>query len=210
VNDSGTPNFNSPRKAMKEPLPDISALMIPTKEGGPKAVLANAITALRYDPAWWDVLAFNEFTLYPTTKKPAPWQKDAGRNWSDYDDSRCADWLQHAGILVNSKVAAKAVQVVGKENSFHLVKDFLTQLQWDNEPRLDTWLVQYLGSEDTPFSRAIGARWLRSRYPNWTACDAETSNASRPFLLLAPITSASPTVGAQKRAPHLHLRSINQ
>jgi putative DNA primase/helicase len=156
-------DFSPPaRKKTPEALADISALMIRTKEGHPKALLANAITALRYDPAWWDVLAFNEFSLYVVTKKPAPWKKEPGRNWTDYDDSMCADWLQHAGILVNSKVAGEAVQTVARENSFHPVKDYLTALEWDGTPRLDGWLVSYLGAEDTPFVRASGARWLIS------------------------------------------------
>lgn len=86
-------NFSGTKPS--EPLPDISALMIRTKEGNAKALLANAITLLRYDPAWWDVLAFNEFSLYTTTKKPAPWQKVAGANWTDNDDSLTANWLQH-------------------------------------------------------------------------------------------------------------------
>jgi Predicted P-loop ATPase and inactivated derivatives len=96
--------------------PDISVMLIRTKDDTPKACLANAIAALRYHPAWVGVLAFNEFSLYTTTKKPAPWQKVAGNNWTDYDDSMCADWLQHAGILVSSKVAGEAAQAVAKEN----------------------------------------------------------------------------------------------
>jgi predicted P-loop ATPase len=155
-------DFSAPRKKMTEALPDISALMIRNQEGSPKALLANAITALRYDPAWWGVLAFNEFSLYVVTKKSAPWKKEAGRNWTDYDDSMCADWLQHAGILVSSKVAGEAVQTVARENSFHPVKDYLTGLEWDGTGRLDQWLVSYLGAEDTPFVRASGARWLIS------------------------------------------------
>lgn len=136
--------------------------MILTGDGKPKACLANAITALRYDPAWWGVLAFNEFSLYTVTKKPAPWQQSAGVNWTDYDDSRAADWLQHIGIMVSSKVAAEAAQTVAKENRFHPVRDYLQGITWDGQNRLDTWLSTYLGTDENPFTRAIGARWLIS------------------------------------------------
>jgi len=33
---------------------------------------------------------------------------------------------------------------------------------WDEVPRTDTWLIHYLGCEDTPFIRAVGSRWLIS------------------------------------------------
>lgn len=152
--------FGNPKAS--EPVPDVSVLMIQTGDGKPKACLANAITALRYDPAWWGVLAFNEFSLYTVTKKPAPWQQSAGANWTDYDDSRAAEWLQHIGIMVSSKVAAEAAQTVAKENRFHPVRDYLQGITWDGRNRLDTWLLTYLGTDDTPFTRAVGARWLIS------------------------------------------------
>jgi hypothetical protein len=38
----------------------------------PKAILANAITALRQAPAWDGVLGFNEFSLGTVMLNPAP------------------------------------------------------------------------------------------------------------------------------------------
>jgi putative DNA primase/helicase len=117
---------------------DLSPLLIATKEGTPRAVLANAITMLRYHPEWNGVLAFNEFSLRVVNKKGLPWSEQTGRNWADCDDSLCADWLQHNGVLVNSKVAGEAAQTVAHENGFHPVRDYLTGLCWDGKPRLDS------------------------------------------------------------------------
>ena len=138
-----------------------------TKDGGtgaPKAVLANAIHALRFCPEWLGVLAYNEFSMHATTQKPALWQtQDAvGANWTDYEDSRTCEWLQHEGIHVNSKVAAEAVQTVAKENIFHPVRNYLQGLNWDGRQRIDDWLIRYFGAEDTPFVRAVSSRWLIS------------------------------------------------
>jgi len=33
---------------------------------------------------------------------------------------------------------------------------------WDGMPRLEQWVIVYLGAEDTPLSRAIGSRWMIS------------------------------------------------
>jgi predicted P-loop ATPase len=32
--------------------------------------------------------------------------------------------------------------------------------QWDGKARLDTWLIDYCGVEDTPYARAVAAKWL--------------------------------------------------
>jgi putative DNA primase/helicase len=141
---------------------DVLKRLIRNKEGNPRAILANALHMLRHHPLWLGVLAYNRFSLYPVTKNSAPWQDSGGMNWTDNDDSLAAEWLQHAGVLVNSKVAAEAVQTVARENPFHPVQDYLNGLKWDGEPRMDQWLITYLGAESTPFTRAIGARWLIS------------------------------------------------
>jgi predicted P-loop ATPase len=39
---------------------------------------------------------------------------------------------------------------------FNPVNDFLDGLTWDGKARLGTWLMDYLGAEDTPLNRAIG------------------------------------------------------
>jgi predicted P-loop ATPase len=128
-----------------------------------KSLLANALALLRESPEWAGVLAYNEFTLYVTTKKPAPWQKVPGGNWSDYDDTRTTEWLQrHEVPIANTALTAEAVQCVAKDNSFHPVRDYFNGLTWDQAPRLTDWLSKYLGAFDSEFLRAIGPRWMIS------------------------------------------------
>jgi hypothetical protein len=43
-----------------------------------------------------------------------------------------------------------------KENEFDPVADYLNALVWDEKPRLDRWLIDYLGSEDTELNREFG------------------------------------------------------
>lgn len=49
----------------------------------------------------------------------------------------------------------EAANYVCLENTFHPVRDYLAQMQWDGVKRLDTWLSRYLGAEDTELNRAI-------------------------------------------------------
>ena len=42
------------------------------------------------------------------------------------------------------------------ENMHHPVRDYLAALTWDRQPRVERWLVDYLGADDTPLNHAIG------------------------------------------------------
>jgi putative DNA primase/helicase len=54
------------------------------------------------------------------------------------------------------------VQTVAERNKYHPVKDYLNSLVWDGTPRLDEWLIRYVGAEDTEYTRAVGPRWMIS------------------------------------------------
>jgi hypothetical protein len=43
---------------------------------------------------------------------------------------------------------------------FDPVCDYLDAQRWDGRPRLDRWLITYLGAEDTPLNRSIGRKVL--------------------------------------------------
>jgi predicted P-loop ATPase len=44
--------------------------------------------------------------------------------------------------------------------AFHPVRDYLAGLKWDNVPRIDNWLHEYAGADDTPFNNAVGRIFL--------------------------------------------------
>jgi hypothetical protein len=119
-------------------------ILTPTKS--PKSILANAIIALREAPEWQRVLAYNEFRQETVIESCPPWDSQVlpwvTRPWTDHDDLLATDWLQTAGIGVQSKITAQAVEVAARDASFHPVREYLGSLKWDNVPRLDTWLSQ--------------------------------------------------------------------
>lgn len=124
-------------------------------------LLANAITALEQAPEFDDVLAFDEFAMRSHLLGETPWGTKAGA-WSDTDDIALANWLQHKGVKVSPDTAAQAVQHVAHQNPHHPVREYLNGLEWDQQPRLETWLSYYLGTPDSPYARAVGQRWLIS------------------------------------------------
>jgi predicted P-loop ATPase len=65
-----------------------------------------------------------------------------------------------------------AIQEIAWANAYDPVLNMLDDCQgkWDGKERLDTWVINYLGCEDTPLNRAIGRKVLiaacrRARHP---------------------------------------------
>ena len=79
--------------------------LVVTDKGKSKALLANAIIALRHAPEWEGVLGFNEFSLDTVVLKNTPWAAAAGLRWTDQEDRLTADWLQHNGIEVGLEIS---------------------------------------------------------------------------------------------------------
>ena len=133
-------------------------LLTPTKT--PKSILSNAITALREAPVWRGVVAYNEFRRETVIESHPPWDPQVltwvVRPWTDHDDLLATDWLQKAGITVQSKITAQTVEVAARDTSFHPVREYLSSLQHDGVSRLDTWLATCWGAERTPYTATIG------------------------------------------------------
>lgn len=143
-----------------------NAGLLRSSEGKVLPVLANAIHALRHAPEWEGVLWHDEFATCTVARRTLPWIMDAGRwsdtSWSDRDDYLVTEWLQRNGVRVPASIAGQAVETVARDRLFHPVREYLDALMWDASPRLDSWLIQYLGATDTSYARAIGPRWLIS------------------------------------------------
>ena len=51
-------------------------------------------------------------------------------------------------------------RMAAAQNARDPVVDYLNGLQWDGKPRLDTAFSDYLGAEDTPYTRAVARKSL--------------------------------------------------
>jgi hypothetical protein len=132
---------------------------------GPRAILANAISAFLNAPEWDGILAFDMFRECTTLRGVAPWaERDVPveEPWTDQHDRLAANWLQHHGIYVTPVVAGQAAETVARDCPFHPVIDYMVPLKWDRQSRLDTWAIQCLGVEDSPYVRATSSRFLIS------------------------------------------------
>jgi predicted P-loop ATPase len=126
--------------------------------------LANLILILREAPPWQGVLGYDEFAARVVIRKHPPWgDKLSDAPWTDHHESLARVWFQRDfKISPSAGDLGRAVQAAARQAPFHPVRDYLGALVWDGTLRLDTWLVTYFHSEDTPYIRVIGPRCLIS------------------------------------------------
>lgn len=133
--------------------------------GQPERNEANVITALTSDEVFAGAIVFDAFRQEIVVRRSLPWDAAGGpatRPWSDGDDVRAAEWLQRRELNVTPMIVSRSVGAVAREITVHPVRDHLDALAWDGMPRIETWVCRYLGADDTPFNRSVGALWLIS------------------------------------------------
>ncbi len=133
------------------------------------ANVSNAITILRFHPRWRGVLALNEFAERIEMRLPPPWHPASAAEVTEVgplretDTARVVDWLaRNENLAMAAQVVEQAIPVVAEANSFHPVREYLRSLEWDRVERLPTWLSVYCGTKQSPYSAAIGTRWMIS------------------------------------------------
>ncbi len=63
---------------------------------------------------------------------------------------------------VYANILDACLQKIGAENAYHPVRDYLDSLQWDGKLRLDRWLSEFMGADDTPYTQAVGRMTLEA------------------------------------------------
>ena len=54
----------------------------------------------------------------------------------------------------------ETIQETLNRNTYHPIRDWMKSLVWDGEERLETFLIDYYGAEDTPLNRVYFKRWM--------------------------------------------------
>lgn len=115
----------------------------------------NAKIILQNDPRVKGKMALNLFNMRVVITEELPWSKEFNRDWSDTDDSGLRDFMEkHWGFTSVGKLL-DALNLVQQDNAFHPIRDYLNGLTWDGVERLEGLLIDYLGTEDTPYIRAV-------------------------------------------------------
>lgn len=167
-------------RKLREVTSEPTGSYLVNSQGVLRGNLANAITMMSELP-----LKYNSFSCLPFLAKKSPWGSSG--NWTDNDDLKCAEWCQRNYLNIEKGTAADAAMAIAfsRKPYFHPVLEYLTNLKWDKQPRLDRWLYKYMGCRDDDYTRAVAAKWMMSaikrvadpntiytsRPPNWNQAD---------------------------------------
>lgn len=125
--------------------------------------LANALIGLRKDPDLFQSFGYDEMQRVPMLMRPV-FSTDPTfipRPLEDGDVSMVQEFMQWKGLRkLGRDTMHQAVVARARENSFHPVRQYLESLEWDQLPRLNTWLSIYLGVEPNKYSAGIGRMFL--------------------------------------------------
>lgn len=137
--------------------------LIIAKSGKPTDCVANVYIVLEDEEIFADAIRF-DLMQSCVVARDLPWQDAHGqwRKWTDRDDIALARWLQFHEVPVKPATVASAIQDFAMAHAIDPLRERLEALSWDGKQRLSSWLIDYLGAEDTPFIRAAGRKWMIS------------------------------------------------
>lgn len=122
--------------------------------------ISNAVTILTNDSNLKANMVFDRFSNRFLITKPLPWDRPGMRYprlWGESDDAELRFYLEKNYDKFKGKdMINDALLILKNRNSINVAKQYFENLinKWDNIERLDTLFIDYLGAEDTSYTRA--------------------------------------------------------
>lgn len=128
------------------------------KRGNYTPTTDNIVLILNNDPRLkGNIGGIDRYEQKPVKLGKLPWWKyrKQDNGWKDEDDAAFRYLLEKDYRIVAKGKVDDAIMYVHEQNAFNPVTDYLDSLSWDGVERLDTLFIDYLGSTDNPYTRAV-------------------------------------------------------
>lgn len=116
-------------------------------------VLSNAFNTLlifKNDENLKDKFVFNLLTQKPEIIGKVPWERSEDiKEITDYDDSCLRNYLSINYGIRSKDIIFDAVNQIVREKKYHPIRNYLKNLVWDGQSRLDSLLVDFFDADDT-------------------------------------------------------------
>jgi predicted P-loop ATPase len=83
-----------------------------------------------------------------------------GRDLNDIGDILCSMFSHELRFNATPAVIKRELIAIAHDNTYHPVIEYLDSRTWDGKPRLETWLIDYCGADDTALNREFSAKFL--------------------------------------------------
>lgn len=137
---------------------DWMALLEREKSGVLKNTLGNLLLILNNDETLSGI-KYNRLTnqIYG---EHLPWERPHN-SWRDADTAQLVANIDKRYGTFSARNYELALTKTADDRAFHPIRDYLETLPpWDKHPRIDTLLIDYLGAEDIPYTRAVTRKTL--------------------------------------------------
>lgn len=89
-----------------------------------------------------------------------PWERPYPP-WRDADTAQLVAYVDKRYGTFSARNYELALTKVSDDRAYHPIQEYLKSLPpWDRIPRMDTLLIDYLGAEDSPYTRAVTRKTL--------------------------------------------------
>lgn len=119
-----------------------------SEKGKVLPTIENYLNILKEDQELKDLFGFNELSQMTQNKR-------TGKDWKDSDDAKIMLYIEKMYGINKKEAFNQAKSIREEQMSFNPVKEILDSLVWDKTPRLETCLIDYLGAEDSEYTRFL-------------------------------------------------------
>lgn len=133
------------------------------KNGKFDNTINNVQLIMEHDAGLRGKYFYDTFKERMTVCGDLPWCKFADRmttTWTDTDDAGLRNFLEIKYEIVNTMKIGDAVLLAMQSCMRHPVREYLLSLKWDGVARADTIFIDYLGAEDTEYTRTVTRKAL--------------------------------------------------
>lgn len=137
------------------------------KNGNPIEIKSNGRNAdliFKYDPVIVGLFGKDYFRDNVSFLRKPSWRtiEQHTKTWNDDDDSQLRNYLRLTyDDFGNELLVTDNIVVTAAKNAFHEVKDYFKSLpKWDGVKRAETYFIDVLKVDDTPFVREVTLNWL--------------------------------------------------
>lgn len=133
----------------------------------------NVLYCLSLDPELMGLVRMNDFTELLERSRRTPWGRDPGE-WDEEDDLMLGEYLLRThNLMIKATGTLRAgVRMAARLHRFNPVVDLVRSEPWDQVQRLPHWLSDCLGVPETPYTRLIGACFIKGMVARalWPGC----------------------------------------
>ena len=130
------------------------------EDGKALPTLQNFRIIFNNDPAF-EHIVYNEFKDMIDIIGEVPWNRPHNSPWRDSDFDCLQEYVEtQYDFYYPKKIETALNATLHTDHRYHPVKNYLSGLKWDGIERVDTLLIDYLGAEDHPYTRAVTRKTL--------------------------------------------------